>query len=287
MKNILFYGNCQPGSLYEIMRDGLKKYKISVVLCWADTKIDKNYFTSLIQNSDVIITQPIQPNYNNVDYLNTEYVLTNAKKTAQIFIFPSLYFDCYYPDLTYYHNNDKLLREPSDYHYNKLIETYCEGKDKNYFIEHYFNNLTYKTVDDLLLTVNNSLEELEKRENTCDKYMEIIPCKIIKIMSYIKNNYKQKLLFYSMNHPSKYLFQYIAKIIFTDLDIDTHLINYNVDPLFVSERGLLYKCIQQIVDFDIETHKPHLSCNNFDDVNKIIETYFNHYKKINLQKNTL
>ena len=281
MKQILFYGNCQVGSLAELMKSGLSEYKIIIIPCWTNN-IEKNNFLSIIKQANIIITQPIQPNYQNTNYLHTEFILENANKNTEIFIFPSLHFDFYYFDLTYKYFNGEILHDPSDYHYNKIIDTYLENKNEEYFIKNCLENLNYKLADELDNIANNSLNELSNREILMDNYANIFPCKIIKVSEYIKNNYKKKLLFYSMNHPTKYVAQHICEIIFDGLNINKNLINYNIDPLYHSERGIIYKCIKNAVEFDIDTHNPHLGSYKCENSKEIIKIYFDHYKKINL-----
>jgi len=188
MINILFYGNCQTGSLIPILNLNCKKYEIKNIPCFLDN-IEKNYFLREIQKADIIITQPINPNYRNTDYLHTYFILENCKKTTKVIIFPSLYFDFYYIDLVYKSINNEILKIPSDYHYNNLIECYKNKLDKQYFIENYVNNIDYKNIDELEKIANDSLKELEKRENEIKKYNTII----ITVSEYIRENYKKKL----------------------------------------------------------------------------------------------
>jgi len=81
-------------------------------------------------------------------------------------------------------------------------------------------------------------------------------CNIIIASTFIKDNYKKKLLFYSVNHPTKYLLHYISIEILKKLGINYNLINPNIDPLYSNERCILYKCIENVIEFDINYHKP-------------------------------
>jgi hypothetical protein len=283
MKNILFYGNCQVGSLIPFMKHYLKEYTVTNILCWVDL-IEKDYFLSKILNADIIITQPISPNYRNVDYLNTEFILNNCKKTAKVIIFPSLYFDFYYIDLIYKWYNNDILHTPSDYHYEKLVECYKNKLDQQYFIDNYVNNPDYKTKDELNNIANSSLNELSRREALMEAYNNIYPVTIIKGSDFIRENYVKQLLFYSMNHPTKYLMQYICKNILQELGKDTNFIDLNVDPLFSSERGILYKCIQKVVDFNIMDYTPQLSKFNANNINYIVKVYYDSYDQLDITK---
>jgi hypothetical protein len=63
------------------------------------------------------------------------------------------------------------------------------------------------------------------------KYSNLRDCLIICSSNFIENNYKDKLLFYSMNHPSKYIFHDIAEKLLDYLKIYKN-INYYIDPLY-------------------------------------------------------
>ncbi len=281
MKKILYYGNCQVGALHDIIKKSFFNCMITIVLCWLDN-IEKNYFLEKIREADIIITQPIKPNYKNTDYLHTEYILENANPNAKIFIFTSLHFDFYYWDLSYkFLKDNTLLREPSDYHYNELINFFTSKKNQSDFINEIINNANLKSKTELENIATSSICELKKRETEMNKYSELRDCHIITSSNFINDNYKKKLLFYSMNHPTKYVLQNIAEKIVTLLKIDSK-IDYNIDPLHISERGIIYKCIEKVVDFNIENHKPRLSKYNMESIEDIVNKYYEIYEKSQL-----
>lgn len=178
MEYILFYGNCQVGAIKDILEKSLQNYKIDLILCWCDN-IDKQTFLNKIKRSSIIITQPIHKNYRNTDYLDTEFILNNAEKDTKIIIFPSMHFDFYYFDYKYKFLNDKLLQDPSDYHYIGLLESCIEKKELEYFYDNYLNNYDLKTEEELKNIANISLCELEKRENEMENYKITKDCYII------------------------------------------------------------------------------------------------------------
>ena len=102
---------------------------------------------------------------------------------------------------------------------------------------------------------------------------------IISIHEYIKQNYKEKLLFYSKNHPTKYVIQYICHEIIKYLQIK-NTINYDIDVLN-NPKCILYKCISKNVNFDINNHNA-LTLNNTD-INKITKLYYDIYKKLGVK----
>jgi hypothetical protein len=88
-----------------------------------------------------------------------------------------------------------------------------------------------------------------------------------------------------MNHPSKYILHDIAEKILNQLNtlFNIHIfINYDVDPLYNHERAIIYKCIQKIVDFDINTLNPRLHNHNLEKLDLIIHKYYETYKNYDL-----
>lgn len=240
------------------------------------TSIHETEFTNLIKEQDIIITQSICDNYRDKPYLSTNFIIQNCKKTCKIIIFDSCYFNFYYFDVTYDLFNTKVtLNQPIDYHYNKMMECYKNNLSVKYYLENIVNNKDLKTKKELENYANESLEELRKKylENI-QKYKKNNNIHIITCYDYIKNNYKDKLLFYSMNHPTKFIIQFICEKIIKILNID-NTIDYNIDALnFI--KCIIYKSIQKVVNFDISDFKP-LTCEK-QDIKEITELYYNAYR---------
>ena len=83
-----------------------------------------------------------------------------------------------------------------------------------------------------------------------------------------------------MNHPSKYIFQYISEEIINILQIK-NTIDYDIDDLSCL-RCIIYKCIQKNVEFDISKHTP-LICNETN-INSITKIYYDFYGTIDMTK---
>jgi hypothetical protein len=80
-----------------------------------------------------------------------------------------------------------------------------------------------------------------------------------------------------MNHPTKYLIQFICEQIIDILKIK-NTINYNIDALD-TPKCILYKCISKNVNFNIYENKPLLK--NFNNVYNITKLYYDTYNNIN------
>ena len=275
--NILFYGNCQSFSIFKTLNLS-SKYNITHISCWKEN-MDKKEFTDIINKCNVIITQPINDAYRDVDYLSTSYIIKNKKPDCKLIIFDSCHFDFYYFDLTYKHFNNDVLHKPSDYHYHKMIECYNNNHSIEYYVTNFVNNLDLKSSEELETIAQNSLNELQNRNKKNKEKYNDKNIYLIETYDYIKNNYKKKLLFYSMNHPTKYVIQFICEKIIDILQIQNS-IDYNIDTLD-NTKCILYKCISKNVNFDINNHNPLTS--GIKDIDKITQLYYSTYKEIGFQ----
>jgi hypothetical protein len=272
---ILFYGNYQLFAILKTLNlnnDIITNY----VECFSND-LSESEFTLLINDADIIITLPILDNYRNKPYLSTLSILKNKKEHCKVIIFDSCYFNFYYFDLTYQLFNNVLLKTPNDYHYIQMINCYKNNKDIDYYIDKIVNNIDLKSSIELDKNAINSLTELQNRYNYNKLHYANKNVYIISTYEYIKENYKNKLLFYSMNHPTKYIIQYICEEIIKILEFN-NTINYDID-IFYNNNCILYKCISKVVNFDINTCIP-VTCNT--NVEKITQNYYNVYKEIGL-----
>jgi hypothetical protein len=281
--NILFYGNCQSDAIartFNFHTDNIFN------ICCYNTDISKEDFTSLIGKCNIIITQPILNDYRNVAYLSTSYIIENAKKDCKIIIFDSCWFHLYYFDHTVTPNKRKNLMVPNPYHYNMMIEYYDKCYSEEDFINNCVNNEELKTTAELEVIVKNSINELKLRYKDYTTRYKGDNIYYICTAEFIQNNYKENLLFYTPNHPSKYLIQFICKEILKIMQIeDKNIINYNYDKFYYSVRCILYKCIQKMVNFDITKHTAytinHSSSYGLDNYT-MTKLYYDAYKKLNI-----
>jgi hypothetical protein len=233
----------------------------------------------ILKKCDIIVTQPVPKKYRNLEYLSTEYIINNCKKNCNIIIYQRQYFNFYYYDTIYKQFNGDTLHKPNDYHYNEMINYYKNNKSINDYINDVVNNKNLKSSDELEKIALDSIKYLiEKDKDIVKELVKNENIKYISIVDYIKDNYKKKLLFYSMNHPTKILLQLICEKIVKILNIK-NTINYDIDPLN-NPRCLLYKCIQNNVDFDIS--KENVLLSNKSTPEEITKLYYDVYKSINL-----
>ena len=269
---ILFYGNCQTFALMKIMNIQ-PPHIVKNIECFS-TNMTKPEFNMVIKNCDVIISQLISNNYRDLEYLSTEYIIQHCDSNCKIIMFDSCYFNFYYFDLTYKTVSNKLIRKPSDYHYNGLIEYYTNGLSCEQYIKNVVNNSVFKTPSELDEIASNSIFELRRRFNLMNEdYLKNKNIQVISCVDYIQNNFKDKLLFYSMNHPTKYVIQNIAEQILVILNIPNSML-YDLDILDQT-KCIIYKCIQNVVNFNIDECKS--KTHHFNNSTDIVKLYYDTY----------
>ena len=247
-------------------------------MCWHN--IEKTYFTNVINKADLIITQSINDNYRDVNYLSTKYIIENKKDTCKVIILDICYFTFYHFDLITKKVNNDYIRKPCDYHYKEMINCYKNNKSIKNYVCMFVNNMNLKSSTELQTIADNNFQESEKRHKHNKEKFDNKNIYFVGITEYIKNNYKDKLLFYSINHPTPYLIQFLCEKIIK-ITLINNTIDYDVDHLY-DIQCIIYKCVSKNVNFDINNHKPLLK--NIRNTKKITKIYYDVYKKLGLFK---
>ena len=276
---LIFYGNCQCVSLTKILR--LKyHYHIKCIDCYK-TEWDENKFLRFIKRAHLIIMTFIHENYRNKNYLSTKFILENCGPKPKIIILPSMYFDFYYLDTFHIKTNNKnqiqdTLIEPTPYHYKHMIKCYKKKKSVEHYITNYVTNPNLYTHTELENKAQQSINKLKERENYIETHQTIHKFNCVHISDYIKDNYKDKLLFNTFNHPSNYLLQYVAESIYDILKLNKIHIDYQASPLdFV--KCILYESVQKHVNFNIKQHEP--SHHKIRGLYKVCQSYHDIFRK--------
>ena len=283
--NILFYGNCQMEALRDVMNvNSIHDWNVTTIKCW-ETNISKEDFRNLLLLQHIVIVTCIGPGYRGTDYLDTLSILQTCLKTTHVFIVPTLFFRFYHPDLIYLrnkNNKDDHCRTPIDYHYRGMVDCYKSHKPLKVFFDDYVNNPELYSQYELNKMVEYDIQRMKKSENTLAQHeQDFDNCKIVYTSDWIYENYKKQYLFYSMNHPTKFLFQFIANNIWKGVNVHgPDWINYDVCPL-EHTRPYLYKCIQNNVNFDTTQYDRCLMGVETDKTN-IAKTYVNEYVKVDI-----
>jgi hypothetical protein len=281
MKNVLFYGNCQVCPIHLILNLNPNDYNIIAIECFS-TQVTKIELDNWIIQCDIIIMQPIHDNYREKDYLSSSYIILNSKRDCQIIFIDNCYFDFYYFDTTIKPFDNNHLWIPSLYHYVSLINCYKNNTSIEFYMNNFVNNYNLKNKNELENLALEGIQEFRNRYNNMLNYKQHyyeknISC--ISIADYIENNYKHKLLFYTINHPTKYVLQYICEKIVDLLQINNSQINYHLDPLNYT-KCIIYKCISQVITFSLEDKQPLLE--NENNLENIVKMYYNVYKNLQI-----
>ena len=154
----------------------------------------------------------------------------------------------------------------SEYHfkyYNKEIILdlkYNQNYDLCSILQLYDNNqIDFKYKE----RIEKGIQILKTKEKTCD----------IKIVDYILENYKSKMLFYTPNHPSYFIFKEMSKSILEKLNIDYS----NFDELTKNDNYILSgQFIFSKYDYYFHNFEFPISCND-DYIKNIICEIYNLY----------
>jgi len=272
--NVLFYGTCQADAILQILNLS-DDYNASWISC-KKTDLDKESFIKKISESDIIITQSIKDNFRDVDYLSTSYIIKHKKPNCKVIIFDTCHFDFYHFDTLH----DREFINSINYHYTSMVECFKNGYSIDYYINNFVNNIDLKTSEELESIAQIGLKELYRRYKRSKQLYEQNNVYPVTMYKYLKQNYKDKLLFHTKNHPSKYILHNICEQIIQILQIPNTL-NYDADPLS-QPKSIIYKCISNNVNFDISIHHPLMKGKT--EIYEIIEMYYDVYRKYGFPK---
>jgi len=278
-KNILFYGNCQMSPISMILNLDINEYNILTIECFS-TQITKVELDNWISKCNIIIMQPIQDNYREKYYLSSNYIILMSNINCQIIFIDNCHFNFYYFDSIIKSYNNNFLCYPSLYHYNSLLDCYKSNYSEEFYINNFVNNYYLKNKYELENLALKGITELRNRYNNMLNYKnhyynKNISC--ISIADYVENNFKDKLLFYTINHPTKFVLQFVCEKIAEVLPINNIQINYHLDPLNYT-KCIIYKCISQVINFNLEDKQPLLE--NENNLENIVKMYYNVYKNL-------
>jgi len=216
MKNVILYGNCHMAVLKLVLERipvFAREYRI------LETNLIQNiasadYFKSDIwEQCDVFIHQDIQLNNKyGVEY-SSDYVIRSLKKACRIISVPNLYGlpECFFPQ--HIKNAEPLhsvKSHQSIFLRDAIIENVLRSDGLSVKrIERAYKNANLYESGSLEEKLNLFFEKVGKREENWD----------VKILRYIKDNYKEKKLFYDVGHPSNDVIYEIALGICNILDL--------------------------------------------------------------------
>lgn len=275
-KSILFFGNCQVDVICKTLNLNSNDYEQITIKGYEDN-VTHEYMSELLKTMDIVITQPIKDDYLNKPYLSTSYIINNCKPDCKIIIIPSYHFKFYYFDVS---PHEKLGQRVSAYHYDSMIECYKQGQSVDYYIDNYVDNPLLKNKEELEKIADDCIKELENRYNDSQKYKINTNVITLPISQFIRDNYKRTLLFHTTNHPTNILFHHVCHEILNVLHME-NTIDYWSDHLSSIIRNIMYKCVEQVVEFNRPA--PLIDYHNrayHHDAKSITEFFYNGYDQL-------
>jgi hypothetical protein len=208
MEQVVVVGNCQAQALEMMLgtNDSFTKrfefVSFPPVHEIPDTMVPELH--NAVAAATVVILQRVDDGYRDGVGLGTE-TLARIAGAATVVRWPSLYWAGYFPDLFYLRNGtgQPVIDGPFDYHDQSILLAYDSGLDVTE---------TCRLLEDpersseAQTWAANSTAELDVRSQACD----------VHVASFIASEFRAKLLFFTMNHPTNQLLGFVAQRI-TDL----------------------------------------------------------------------
>ncbi|MBD3362748.1 hypothetical protein GF362_03445 [Candidatus Dojkabacteria bacterium] len=276
MKKYTLYGNCQTLALKPFL-DSSKEFTknfeyIPIERVHKMHKEDLDKFYEILPKIELLIHIPVSQNYKGNSQFSTQNILNNVPKKCISILFPVCFFRGYNPELFYLKdlNNNKLTSD-IDYHDINILKAFIKQNSKLRVLQN--NQFSEKQMEEIS---NESIKELASRENNL--FGTGIKTDI-SISQFIKSRFKDQRLFYTINHPSKYLLTYITKQVFKILNINTTIFSKRIDPL-ASTSYPIYKNVFQSLNLKFENNSIYKIKNKIYTKKRIIKKYFNYYKDL-------
>lgn len=217
---ITFLGNCQAPILANIFNNKIKN--ISKNICVKAIKPvhlldigDEEHLNKTFEDTQLLITQPIQNGYKGLS-LGTQEL--KERLDVDVIVVPNCYFAGYTPNFIYLKGDKGTITSAQ---YPEIVIDYHDalvmyGYGKGFSIESLFKKFQFGSNKDVYMHLyrhaEKSLKELELREMSCD----------ICISDFIKEQFRDRLLFYTYNHPEK-------KVIEVLLNRLSHYMSYDIN----------------------------------------------------------
>lgn len=249
---ISIVGNCQSISLQNIIRVALTG-KAVVPSIKEVHLIENSYLTDLkenIESSEVVICQLIQDNYRNLP-IGTNQIADMMQPNARLVIIPNALFSAYFPSFIYIKdklgctitpNNKQYKGFLSDYHDAVLIAAQVLGYKLDDLFDIYhkvkFNPDWFSS--NTIQSINNLIE----KEKKCD----------INISNFIFNNYKNRQLFWTYNHPCNDVLYHIINNIFNILGLPEVVFDSEAPEVMDNIVLPIFDFILKSLEFEFQPH---------------------------------
>ena len=279
MKKILFYGNCQLGTLSKHIRNCSDEFQIlnckdyGLEQFWTDQGLfaiwsydnrynQKKFYKNVIKavrDCDIFIFQHHKNELTNIEELTTEFLQSQLKPQSISICLPSLRYGGYISDRKDYKSSVT----------NKIISLYKNKKTLQEIVSFLKNENFEEARKEMLEEHKISINKMKEYDVICkEKYTNYLS-----FTNFFESNYKNKLLTYCYVHPSIHYYNELIR------NLSKYGININV---FFNKNSILptcsYLCSYELKCFN--EHFPNMECTKKHD-NFFIEKKIN---EENIQK---
>lgn len=237
---ISIIGNCQAEIIREIIQSSTQEEfnlpNIKPVHLLSESDMSCVY--EHVATSSVLVIQLIGDDYRGLK-VGTNQLRRILPPESKCIVIPNLYWDGYYPSLTYLKDSSGQTVTTqtteygmflSDYHDSIIVAGALLGLSIEKMVQFYQDaDFLHEWVE---LNLSKSFIELTYREKYCD----------IMISDHIRSGYKFNQMFWTFNHPSNILLELLVREIFIKLGL------FNVD-IVVREKEFLDGFVFPLFDF--------------------------------------
>jgi len=210
--------------------------------------------------------------------LGTEYILSKLSNECKKICIPNMYFTGYFPQFCKVYNSPlKSIKKFSnglipygDRQLQENSEKYCKREIGLEVIIQNLQKADLYSREEILDNVSASLDELKHREKKCQ----------IIISDYIVAHYREKRLFYAVNHPADDLIKEMVKRILVYLGYtNPSIMEAEIKELDEIEE-FIFPCVKEQLELKFEAEKARLHksyCNLKFDIREYAATYIKEY----------
>lgn len=291
-KKFSIIANCQGGALIMFLNSNkyfLENYeliRLNPIQNVTKKEIDKFYETMHLL--DLIIMQPISDNFKNYHKYSTKSILANIKKECVVIMFPSLYYNVYFPNLIRDVEMDKSIN--INVHDKNVIKKFINSENKQTFVNEcidMINDLNFYSEEFVINNIKTSINNLLKKELDAINKYDLHKYELqyfIKVSPFISSHYKENILSVTFNHHTKYIYRYLSNEILNILGINITPYPEKLDPQINFESCIIYESVKNVINKEFQKNK--YSQRELPNVDLITYLEF-HYDKYSLVKRYL
>jgi hypothetical protein len=243
-KKYSVYGNCQANPLGNILQTNTEFAENWEFVPFPKPSFelrqgDWNDIENLLGELDLLITQNVGDSHG---IFASSNLANHLKAGGTVVRIPNAYFSGYMPEVVYFRSGEPHVTKFCDYHDANFLSFFMQ--DPVNAVQKAVDAATDKsqyTEEFVLKNAQASINELKRREEDCD----------VIVSDYIEKNWRNDILFYSMNHPKRVVLHHIASNILKLLGQHSFDLQGNYEHLD-NTRLPVYESVRAVLSDDIE-----------------------------------